>query len=153
MENPWEEEEASVSEVTIKELTDICESMYRLKKEIADIEAQAKSKQEAYDELERKVLSTFEASGLSNFETPSGKIIMQSRLSVKQPASPEDKKKFFDYLREKGIFEEMVSVNSRTLSAFVKREVEIAEEEGRVGFTPPGLTPPSRHYYLAMRKK
>ena len=150
----WGEDEAAPpSELTIKELNDICESMYRLKAEIADLEAKASEKNDAYKELEAKVLATLEAHNLSNFDSASGKIIRQGRLSVKQPADPEAKKKFFDYLREKGIFEEMVSVNSKTLTAYVKKEIENAEAEGKIGFVPPGLETPSRHYYLALRKK
>jgi hypothetical protein len=153
--NPWEDEidEKPVEAVTIAELSAACEQMYALKDEMKALEAAVKEKQSAYSDIERRVLATFEAHNLSNFECTSGKVIRSNRVSVKQPASPEAKAAFFEYLRSKGIFEEMVSVNSKTLAAYVKREIDQAELDGNMGFVPPGLERPTRFEFVALRKK
>ena len=153
--NVWGEdlEEKPVEAVTVAELSNACEQMYKLKEEIKNLEASIKDKQEIYSDIERRVLATFEAHNLSNFECSAGKVIRSNRVSVKQPSSPEAKAEFFAYLKGKGIFEEMVSVNSKTLSAYVKREIEQAELDGKMGFVPPGLEAPTRFEYVALRKK
>ena len=151
----WEDDldEKPVEAVTVAELSNACEQMYTLKAEIKDLEELIKAKQEIYSDIERRVLATFEANNLSNFECASGKVIRSNRVTVKQPATPEAKAEFFAYLKGKGIFEEMVSVNSKTLSAYVKREIEQAELDGKMGFVPPGLEAPARFEYVALRKK
>ena len=55
---------------------------------------------------------------------------------------PDDiaREKFFNYLKGKGVFEQMITINSRTLNAFAKVELETANEEGVLDFQIPGLT-------------
>jgi ABC-type hemin transport system ATPase subunit len=134
-------------------LTNLCEELAAKKAELEEAKAQTKQKQEAYDEVEFKLLQIFEASSLNSFDSPVGKIVRMGRVSVAQPSTPEDKEKFFAYLKSKGDFENLISVNSKTLSAYVKREFEVAEESGKFDFTIPGIGAPSKHYYLALRKK
>lgn len=89
----------------------------------------------------------------SSYDSSFGKIVIQKRFSVRQPKDPEEREKFFNYLREKGLFEDMVSVNSMTLNAYYKQELETARQEGNFDFAIPGLSEPTVVEYVTLRRK
>jgi Fe-S oxidoreductase len=141
------------TETSLSEMTAMVEKLYELKAEAKAFEAQAKEKNAEFKDLEYKVLQLLEATGASSYECPSGKIVKTRRVSVRQPKSPEDKEAFFDYLKEQGDFDGLISVNSRTLTSYVQKEIEAKEEDGKFGWVPPGLEAPEAIEYLALRKK
>ena len=90
---------------------------------------------------------------LPNFKGEFGTVSIKNTKSITQPDGMEAKLQLFSYLREQGIFEEMVSVNSRTLSSWANKEIEAKEKEGIFGWVAPGLKPPETFASLAVRKK
>ncbi len=148
----WSKQEKP-SEVTVAELKTLCDSLYKMRGEIDILEDTVSLKKSEYKLTEAKVLEYLEQYGLSNFECELGKISVGKRFSVRQPATPEAKEAFFNYLRSKGDFENLVSVNSKTLGSYVRGEIETAEAKGEIGWIPPGLEAPERVPYLSLRKK
>jgi hypothetical protein len=142
-----------LSAVTLKDMNDFLERMCRIDVEIEALELQVKEKNKEYHALEARVLNILEASGQKGAECASGKFTKTKRVSVKQPATPEAKAAFFQYLKDKGDFDNMISVNSRTLSSYVKKEIEAQEEEGVLNFVPPGLEKPETIHYLSLKRK
>ena len=73
------------------------------------------------------------------------------------PATPEDKENFFSYLKEKGLFESLITVNSNTLNSFYMREWETVKEHGdpeeAMNFKIPGIQEPKLHEVISFRKK
>jgi hypothetical protein len=55
------------------------------------------------------------------------------------PKDLESKKMFFAYLENKGVFDELISVNSNTLNSWAQAEIDAAEEAGNFDFQLPGL--------------
>jgi hypothetical protein len=47
----------------------------------------------------------------------------------------------------------MISINSQSLNSFYKSELEIAKEQGNVGFKIPGIAEPEVYWTLGMRVK
>ena len=140
----WGDEK--VSDVTLKELTGLCNDVRKLRddKKLADDMLKVINGKIATKEA--KVLEYLSEYGMKNFSGDFGMVVRTKRYSVKQPDGPEKKSEFFNWLREKGVFEEMVSVNSRTLTSFVKAEHEAT------GKTPPGLLPPEIVETISLRK-
>lgn len=148
----WGFEQEAPSDVTLKELNTIC-GLYkekRAEKKAAD--EVVKSISAEISKLEAKILGYLDEYGMKNFSGSFGQVIRQKRYSVKQPRTPEAKEAFFDYLRGQGIFEDMVSVNSRTLQSWVRQEIEAKKEEGLRDFVPPGLEPPDIVETISLRK-
>jgi hypothetical protein len=74
------------------------------------------------------------------------------RFTVPVPKTIEQKKQFGKYLQEKGIFWELMSVNSATLNSFHKTELEAAISRGDVDFKLPGIGDPSHIRTLNIKK-
>lgn len=154
--NAWLEDAKSdvkASAVTIKELSNLCEAFQKVKEEIDIVKEELDRQEEIKKDLERKILNVFESSELTNFETPIGKITKVGRSTVKLPATPEERAKFYDYLKSKGEFDGMISVNSNTLNSYVRQIIKNAENDGRIPQMPPGIESYSTHYYLKATKK
>lgn len=97
-----------------------------------------KIKKEVYARLqiqESKVKMLLETLELPEFEKV--KIVTVARANV--PKDPEDKRNFFDYLIEKGVYDAYRTVNSNSINSFVKAEYELAKERGELNFSIPGI--------------
>ena len=102
--------------------------------------------------LESKVTSYLKELGRKDYKTPLGSISVVQKWRVNNPKDPEARHKFYEFLREKGIFEELVSVNSNTLNAFYKKEMEIAREQGDFDFSVPGIEEPKLYETVTLRR-
>jgi hypothetical protein len=141
------------SEVTLSSLNKLCADYKQACDEEAIKEEELKKYTEAKKSIEYKILTILKEQNLPNFKTAMGTFSVKNNKSVAQPENIEEKRKLFDYLREQGIFEEMVNVNSRTLNSWAAKEVEAKEKEGVFGWAPPGLKVPTLHQSLSYRKK
>lgn len=148
----WGNEGAELSELSIKELDHMVKqyAAYRAeiesrKESLSEVEGKAK-------QLESQIIEILQNSGKKSWESEYGKFSWVQRASFKQPDSSENRAKFYGYLKELGIFEDMVSVNSNTLTAWASKEVEAQEETGNIGWLPPGLSSPNYSYYLRKQK-
>jgi hypothetical protein len=104
-------------------------------------------------EVEAQLLSALDELGKSRWDIAGiGTISTVDKWSYKTPKTPEQKHLFFEYLKLKNVFEEIVSVNSQTLNAFAKREMEIARDEGKTDFSIPGLEEPTLYKTVSLRK-
>lgn len=128
-----------------------CERAFALKSEIKALEAAQKPLQDLLDNLEREIVAELEERKLSSFDSVSGKLIKTTRTSVKIPQG-DDKFAFFDYLREKGQFEALATVNSAQLNKWYKEELELATKEKKM-LVVPGLGLPTSSVGLSFRQK
>lgn len=147
----WSEQDAS--EVTLKGLTDMCNLLVEKRKVKDEISEKLKLVGEEISELEAKILNVMKENALPNYKGPFGTVSVKTNRTVAQPESLEKKLEFFEYLRSLGVFEEMVSVNSRTLSSWATKEIEEREKNGEFGWVPPGLNAPNEYQSLSLRKK
>lgn len=146
-------ETAEPKDITLKGLTDLCNSLIKLRETKSSIESELESVQENIKEYELKILNVMKENAIPNFKGEFGTISIKNNKSVSQPENFEEKLKFFEYLKSEGLFEEMVSVNSRTLSSWANKEIEAREKQGVFGWVPPGLKPPTEYQSLSVRKK
>ncbi len=144
---------AGASEITLKELNTICKSLVDKREAKEALSQSLKEASEEVSALEYKILGIMKENALPTFKGEFGSISIKHNRSVSQPENFEEKLKFFGYLKEQGIFEEMVAVNSRTLSSWASKEIEEREKKGVFGWVPPGLKAPTEHQSLSLRKK
>jgi hypothetical protein len=146
-------DEVEASEDTLAALTQLCEGLSDLRLVKSDMEDKISEINALIKTFEEKTISYFKEYGLPSLKLENATYSIIKRKSFAQPASPEDRAAFFGYLRSKGLFDSMISVNSRTLTSWASREVEEMEKEGRVGWLPPGLSQPSEFESIGIRKK
>lgn len=147
----WEEEKP-VSEITLAEFEKLCNRVFEQKGVVDAAQAVADEESAKLEELKRQVLAAFEKNGMEKFACGAGTVYAVDRFSVQTPKTIEQKKLLFNYLREKGIFLEMASVNSQTLNSFYKAEMDNAVKAGNVDFKVPGIGEPAHTRTLNMRK-
>lgn len=123
-------------------------------------EAQAKvlSKvNEELEELEQLAVRTLKEMGKDSYRSEFGTISKVTKWRVNLPNSEENREAFFAYLKEKGLFEKMVSVNSNTLNSFFMQEWEASKDPSdplaALDFRLPGISEPSSYETMSFRKK
>ena len=140
-------------EITLKGLTDLCDNLIIAREAKDAINEELKIASEKISELEMKILNIMKENALPNFKGSFGTISIKNNKTIAQPEDMHSKIQLFDYLRSQGIFEEMVAVNSRTLSSWANKEIEAREKQGVFGWVPPGLKAPNEYQSLSVRKK
>jgi hypothetical protein len=137
--------------VTVGEVKLLCEQMAELKAEVDQHKDKLKKLNSEFSEREQKLLAYLETEELDQFRTKEGLFSVRRRSSVKVPGDPDNREKFFSHLKDKGIFENMITVHSQTLNAWYKSEQENAQERGEM-LTVPGIDMPTVHEQIVFRR-
>lgn len=141
----WEDETPKeLSAVTVAEFEALCASLYEQReacdkaKDALEVENSKKSA------LEMKVKQYLDSMERKNYKSKLGTISIVKEVSYALPKTDEDRTAFFNYLKEKEVFDELISVNHKTYNSYIKEQREMAETEGRVlDFKIPGVGEPS----------
>lgn len=137
----------------LSQFDNLCEEIFQQRARIAKLEEELDPEKKRLDELERKMLLIMEETDRDKIHVKGhGTLYIMNRFTVQTPKSLEDKRALFHYLSDKGIFDEMVSVNSQTLNSFYKTEMEQAIAEGNVDFKIPGVGDPVHSKKLCVKK-
>lgn len=102
------------------------------------------------DALKVEIMEALTSQGLTSFKGSTGMVSISSRWNVKFPKD-ETKAELEKYLRDKGVFDGMWSVNHQTLNAWYKAEMEASQGKGEY-LDVPGLNP-TEDKILSLRKK
>lgn len=136
-------------EITLAGLRQLCEQYRQKREEKKDLETKAKDIGKDIAKMEQEILEHLNENGMKNFSGDFGMIVRSTKTSFRQPDGEKNRERFFNYLKEQGIFDTMISVNSRTLTAWAKKEVEASDAEDWV---PPGLDKPEIYETISLRK-
>jgi hypothetical protein len=139
--------------MTMDDMSAMCAKFSELKQAKSDLEDQASELGKQIASLQEQIIEKFVEYEIPRFEGPFGTLSVVASSTFKQPETTEEKLKLFEYLKEQGLYEEMVKVDSRTLSSWATKEVEAKERDGIMGFIPPGLAQPHQFMKLSLRKK
>jgi hypothetical protein len=123
-----------------------------LKDEITKQEADVKRKKEKFAELANTILRTLDLMSIDSIRAHGFLFFKELKSSVTTPKTLEDKKQFFDFLESKGMFLEMVSINSQTLNSLYKSLADEAAEAGVLDFKLPGIPEPTTYTNLKLRR-
>ncbi len=107
----------------------------------SDEEDASRVKKEISDQLEieeKRMMEMLQDSGMTSYKSPVGQVVLAYRTSVKTPKLPEEKAALFAWLEEQGLYDAMVSVNSKTLNSLYNAKIEEAKERGDADFVLPG---------------
>lgn len=123
-----------------------------LKQEIEVRKRELETMQASFTEVSMEIVKMLETLEIDSIKQHGFTFFIEEKESVKTPKTLEDKKEFFQYLRELGLFEEMVTVNSMTLNSFYKSMSQEAAEKGVLDFRMPGIEEPTAYKTLKLRR-
>lgn len=129
----------AAKDVTVSELDRLQEALFEQYTIYQKAKAKASDEYKVYAEIENKLINKLEGAGKEKYQSPAGTFWYRYESSFKVPKETEDREKFFAHLKEKDVFDSMITVNSKTLNSWAKKEEEIAEEAGELDFNIPGI--------------
>jgi len=148
----FSDETVPMDSLTVKEFQQLIELTFKHRGVVEEMQDAVDVESKKLEALKRKCLAYLTQFGKSSEALPGvGTISMAKRLSISHPKEPEAKGAFFDFLKQKGIFEDMVTVNSQTLNSWYRQEFELAKDEGRL-IEIPGIGEPNYVETLSMKK-
>ena len=139
-------------EMTISEFESLMDTAFEKKEEIRKISEEKKAKEGELSEMSRVILAEFTRLDKTSYKTRWGNVVRTQKYSVSLPKEDGEKSELFGYLKDKGIFDTLVTINYQTLNSFYSQERDAAKEEGRYDFKIPGLAAPKVHEYLSFKK-
>lgn len=139
--------------ITIADFEAICAKM-AVQRTACDMASDALKRENAkLAELEKQVMESLKSIDKDSYQSESGTVYISHRMSVTVPKLPEDREAFFSYLKNVGLYESMITVNSQTLNSFYKAEFEAAKESGRgLDFAIPGIKEAKINEVIGFRK-
>lgn len=139
------------SEVKVSELQDLCEEVFKLKKQVEDLDEQKKTLNKRIIELKSELVKHFEAHDLERFDSGFGTITRKVRRSVKI----EDRNAFFDFLESKNLLRDSLNVTAARATTIYNELYERAEQEKDFDFITsgiPGISEPSLFVDVSINK-
>lgn len=145
--------ENKADSVSMAEFQRKCEDVFRQKKLVDDLEEQRALASLELESMKSKVMALMIDLGMKTIPIAGfGKLTVRKDFRVSMPKEPEAKEAFFGYLKEKGLFEDLATINHNTLNSFYKQEAQAAAEEGNLGFVIPGLGEPKLSEIIVITK-
>jgi hypothetical protein len=125
---------------SLEEMNLLAEKIARLRNDEAEASRIKRGITSELELAENTMIEFLQKNDLKNYRAPAGLCTVTFLNSVKTPKTPEAKQAFYAFLKEKGHYDELVSVNSQKLNSFYKEQFELARERGDTDFEIPGLT-------------
>lgn len=149
--------ECKESTITVAQLEEHAEKI-RKKREEKSAQEEIVSKLSAeLEELNERAVLMLQELGKTSYPAEAGRMQCREEWSVKQPETEEDREKFHGWLKEKGIYEKVLSINSQTLKALYKQELEAVKASGdpiaALDFQLPGIKEAKCFVKLSFTKK
>lgn len=144
----WFNEEAD-QDIPVAEFDKLTEEMANQDKIVKDLEMEAKKAKELLTKMKLKLHDYLTVFGKSKYANDHGTFYTQTKFSVSTPKTPEEKEALFAFLKEKGIYAQYATVNSRSLQTLYKSFLESEGED----FKMPGVGEPKSFTELRFRKK
>jgi arginine deiminase len=125
---------------SIKELDDAILKLSQLRDEHKELHRISAAKKEEVDTLEQQIQAALEKNKLESFKGSVGTVYISERFSVRFPKDVEIKEQLEHYLKDRGAWSSLWSINANSLAAWYKEEMALAKAEGRY-LDIPGLDP------------
>ena len=116
--------------VTVAELDALVEHRFKKKSEVEAKEAEKKQLNKQLAEIEIQISGALEELGRTDYKADAGSVRVQDEWYVSVPKDEESRHKFFNWLKEKKIFDKYITVNGTSLKALFKAERKAASDEG-----------------------
>lgn len=139
-------------EITVDIIEKVANNCYGYKKIATELDKQKKEMTANKEEMQDLMGHIMDLLEVTSYKSKSGTITKREEPNYRLPQDDDSRKKFFAYLKEKGLYDQLITVNSRSLQSFVKQEVELAEAENNFGFLPDGIEETEYRTVYSLRK-
>jgi chromosome segregation ATPase len=131
------------NEVTVSELDQLLATYSEREKEKEELDERLTEKNKELATLLGRITAYLKDLNREEYDSPIAKIQIKNKWRVNLPTELDDKRQFLAYLKEHGLYEKMVAVNSNSLNALFMAEWEQAKEKGEgMTFSMPGISAP-----------
>ena len=139
--------------VTEQDLDNSIASFFELEAEIDAAEDLIKPKKKTLEDLKAQIAGHLKELNRKTYDSPAGRFTLVQKWRVNLPETLPDKLKLLDWLKEKGIYEETVTVNSNSLNSLYMQEWEAAKRNGEgMDFSIPGIGEPKLYETISKTK-
>ena len=142
-----------MSEMTFEEVEKLCCLIKDQRDVLDDFSDKKKVENEKLEKLEGELLEKLHALGKNKYDSQVGVFYISHKAAVKMPSDPSRKREFFQYLKERGHFEDLVTINYNTLNGFYKSEWDEAKRVGNIDFCIPGVESPTITEMICFRQE
>ena len=123
-------------EVSVERFNNLLSDIKQLKETIGSTKTILSGLNADLNDLQNKAMGHLKELGQKSFKSPYGTIGITNIWSWKLPGSQEDFKAFKEWLHEKGIADQYLTVHSAKYNSLINEEKEIADKEGRILMIP-----------------
>lgn len=151
-EQAWGTEEApQADQVTLAMMEDLAAQGFKLRERLKELADEEKAVQESLREVKGKLLTYLAHFQLPKYQSKLGTVYTKKTYSVRVPKDESARNEFFGFLKAEGIFDELITVNSRTLNSLYNERLEQAKDAGE-SFAMPGIEPPTMFEDVQFKK-
>jgi ABC-type Fe3+ transport system substrate-binding protein len=118
-----------MSQVTVKELDELCKQLVALQEQKDVIEETLTEKNKEINAIMFKMADYMKELGREEYHSLLGKFVIEHKERINMPVDDMAKMELFEYLKERGVFEKYATVNSNSINAFYFAERRAAVEE------------------------
>jgi hypothetical protein len=130
------------------------EELFAQRRKIEEMDLKLSSENKILAQMEAAVVMALKELGRKNYQSPHGTVGITNKWRVNLPQTDADKAKLFDWMRERGIYERYVTVNSNSLNSLFLEEWDAAKKRGEgMEFRLPGVPEPKLFERLTVTKK
>lgn len=101
------------------------------------------------ENLQQELISILQENNRTSYISPEGAFSYDIRETFRTPKDPDSRAKFFAYLKEKGVYDDLISVNATTLNSWAKGEMALSNDKD---FQIPGLVKSEPTFKASLRK-
>lgn len=134
------------------DLSELANELLATKNELDIKKEELEVAQKHYDEASQQLMNALDALNVDSFKANGHSFFTATKESVRIPKDEESKAKFLAWLKQEGLFDSMISVNSQTLNSLYKAKAEEALKEGNLDFRIPGIDEAVTYKQLRIRK-
>lgn len=132
--------------INLEELKELCKVMFEQKAHVAKLKEEKTIQEKIYTKMQETIIHHLELHELKTFDTGFGKVTRKN-----QPyAKVLDKDALTAFLKERGIYEDMVTFNASKMNSYYKEEMEKAKEEMNLDFKVDGMDVSSNRVSLSV---
>jgi len=126
-------------EVTIKDLDVLLYDCMATKELHKEMKEKAGAIWHSYEEQYSKIIAILENEDRDSYRSDDVSFSYKIVEGYKVPKDSESRELFFQYLKDREVYENLVTVNSRSLNSFAQQESELQEQQGNYDFQIPGI--------------
>lgn len=136
--------------ITVPAFEALCAELYAQNRKVKTMQEAVDEESKILNQLKTKVMNYMEEYEKEKYSSNEGTLSIQNKFSVQVPKDPENKTRFFEWLRTKGIFDTTITVHSATLNSLYN---SMLEESGDPDFEIPGIGKGTHYKILSVRSK